>query len=168
MRESRLYLKFFWQNWWIIFGSTIITCLVVFYYLSLQPQRFTQSQLLQIDFTTDNVLAQQAIADQVVTVGRSTHLHQLLQLHPTTSVSLYKPGPLAINLVVESNTSENAYLDLAKINQWLNDHYPLQTIGQNIASQVDQRLVFYLSLATLAGIGLGIGISLVRSYFHSY
>lgn len=166
MKESSLYLNFFKRNllWFILFP--VIGLSAAYILLGNVPILYQYSSLYELVYDQSNVQVKISEADEAVTLLRSTNLHS--ELRVPSAVTIFKPGPLSINLETSSVDQNLAEKDLQTLSQYLQSHYQVKKIGDNSLSQAYPPLLKYLLLGLAGGFVLAFIFSLAREYFRNF
>lgn len=168
MRESRLFLNFFKNNFWLILTPTLILGLAGFYYQFSQPRQYQAGELLEMDYSDQNIPERIALTDQAVSLSRSEAIKLSKGISPFTKVEVFKSGPLAIQILVTGADPQRIDADLKKLDSFLDQKFPLKKIG--VSTFNSARANFTLGALTGLGGGflLGTLTSLIKEYFKSY
>lgn len=167
MRESRLYLNFFKKNLliFVLFGLTGLGA--GFTYQTKQPPGVEFTSLWQMEYDQTNVADRIALTDQAVTLVRSAHLRGEIA-SPGAKVTVYKPGPLAIELKAIGQTEVIARESNYQLAGYLKDHFPIKKIGQEVVTYQQPPLILGVILGLAVGLGVGLLVSLIKAYFEKF
>lgn len=168
MRESRLYLHFFWKNLWLFLIFGLIGALFSYQiYLQQQPL-YKLTRQVELNYTKDNLDQIATLADEMVANVRSSARQQAIEIDPNTHLSAYKSGPVLINLEIESNQPDKLAPNLQKEMIFLSSSYQFKIVGSDQAIIESAKLYQYLLAGLSLGFIFGLIIALVREYFDRF
>lgn len=167
MRESRIYLNFFRRNLIIIFTPAVLGFVIAYLYISQLPNVNVVTRLYEMSYEKNNISDSIALTDEAITEIRSGNIQKSIGIDPKTQMIIYKPGPLSINLSIQS---ENLNLgpDLQKADNYLSNKFSVKKIGMDIKTIKEPNYFIYFLTGSLGGFLAGILTSLLREYFKNY
>lgn len=167
MRESRIYLNFFKRNLVIIFTPLILGVVFAYFYMVGLPNMYVLTRLYEISYNKSNITAQIALSDEAITEVRSANIQQSIGINSGTGMTIYKPAPLSIYLILQSKNS-NLSNDLQKADNYLTNKFPLKKVGIDISTIKKPNYPIYFLEGGIGGFLIGIFISLMQEYFRNY
>lgn len=131
------------------------------------PNMYVLTRLYEMSYDKNNVTAQIALSDEAITEIRAANIQKSVGVSPGTKLTIYKPAPLSVYLILQSVNS-NLSSDLEKVNNYLTYKFPLKKIGMDIATVKRPNYPLYFLEGIVGGFLVGILISLMREYFRNY
>lgn len=160
--ESQVYLNFFSKNWLRIALPGVLLPALTYLSLASEPAKFSRSFSLETGQGSPS-LERVVLADQLVSTLRSEGVKQELRLDDKSIV--YKSGPYLVSIeLIGSNDLEASQ----KILTFSQENFKAIRVGSEVTSLKSPKLFLPLTVATGAGILLGIILSLIRLYLKNF
>lgn len=166
-RESVLYISFFKENLLIILTAILLGLACAYIIQSSAPVQYHKRVLVELIFNEQTIREKVILADQWVSLLRSPIYLQSISLNRESSVKVYKPGPVTLDIDLFSSSSDITYLDESKIEKNLSENLAVKKIG---AEEYIKRpsLPLFLSIGLLSGLLLGLVISFFKVYISKF
>jgi len=167
-KESATYLGFFKENTLLILIPAFTVSLSAYFYQLQQPPIFHKSILMEMEYNQEDVLKKITLADEAVTLLRTSQVQQELGISKDLKVTTVKNGPLAINLDVSGRDEAKINTDLDKLAIYSKERFPLKNVGVSVESIKKTSEFIYATGGLMAGLLIGIFFSLIKTYFKKY
>lgn len=166
MRESQLYLFFIKRNVVLLLIPAIIFSLIGYFYMLSRPVSYKLQRMFEVRYADGEVQEGVTLADEVVTFIRSENIKQSLGVEAT--LNAYKPGPLAIYLVAESEARGELRVGADLVTKILTSKYSVEQIGVDVVTKKMPSVYAGFLVGFVTGALIGLFLSLLREYFRTY
>jgi hypothetical protein len=168
LSESQRYISYMksYMNLFVLLPLAGMTLASLVYHI--QPPLVETSQLFEMQYDSGNIPARVQLADEAVTLLRSSQVHHLLRLSEGNKISLYKSGPLLINIVTNGKEKNMVEKDNELIAGYLETKFPVNQIGGLITYTKKVSPYYYLGAGLFAGALITLLFSLIREYFRNF
>lgn len=167
MRESRMYLRFFRKWLWVIGVFGILGLLGGYYMVNGMPELWLVRSEYEFSYTQETSDAVSKQADEAVSLLRSQELQNSLGIQ-TNETTIYKNGPFVLKIETSARDANRSAVMNSVISNYLLKNYSVHQIGQLVTQKEEKPVIRYLLFFAGLGIGLGLIISLIISYFKNF
>lgn len=167
-KESIIYLTFFKQNLVLILFLGILGGAGGFYYQDKQPIKLENQNNLEMDYDKTNLNQRINLTDEAVSILRSQVLEQKLQLNPQDEITIFKSGPVLIEIDVTGSNSEMVSSDQTAVDFYLLSNFPSHQLGKPVIKNLPRSFFQFGIGGLVLGGFLGLLIGLIKFYFTNY
>ncbi len=167
MTESKSYLNFFKSYFHIFTFFGLIGLIVAYYLFSQLPTVYVAERMYEFPYTLDNASSVEKESEQAVSILRAPQLKEELGIQKST-ISIYKPGPFAISIMVKDLNAEDAVYNMSVLGGYFNQKYQTQEIGNETFSSEPKPLLKYLLLGFSSAEMVGLFLALTLAYLKKY
>lgn len=167
MKELTIYLNFFRKNWALILIPAFLVCVLGFSFQQSKDTVFKIQSLLE--FESNGSLDQTNLLNsQAVTFLRSRNLDERFKLGQDTKLVVYQPGPLSIQIEMESTSLDNLKLSQKQVTDFIEDRYEVKKVGEDVYQTLTPNIYIGIVLGFLIGGFFGIILALIRTYLKNF
>jgi hypothetical protein len=166
MKESKLYLEFFKKNAAFLLVSTFLVASFGYYHSISKQPIYRGNLLYEFRFTIENIPSEKLLADEAVQILRSSEFKDQMKIN--SSVRAFNPGPVSVQVDLESVDIKILESDLAKINSYLINKYQLNEIGLPNVQEEKRSILSELLVSAFLGLTLSFVILLSSEYFKRF
>lgn len=167
-KESKIYLDFFYRFKITISVATVFLAAAAYFYQYYQPATTHQSLLLEMSYEPDKINQAVTLTDEAVSLLRTRNIHEELNLLGIDKVSVFKIGPVVLNIDVSGARSDRLDKQLNKLSDYAKGKFPLKQIGKQISYDEKTSEVYFLASGAGIGFFIGVFIALIKTYFKNY
>lgn len=168
MKESTKYLFFLRRYIFIYLFFISVFAGIAFWVFSSQPEIHKFTVFFELKSFLDGIEKKERIADEVVTQLRSKNIQYLFNTEGSEKLTVFKPGPFAIQLEVmdEDKSKSEKVIKVAEL--YILENFEVDKKGLITHELVEVKPWKYLVLGILGGILAGVAYSLIREYFRLF
>lgn len=170
IKELRVYLNFFKNNWLIIFLPTIILSTVTLFAVNRYfPKSYHKNFLLEMEYQPSNITLKSTITDEAIQAMRSQQIQKDLEISDGVRLNLLKIGPVLV--LVDVSTSNNRLRldpELEKVEAFAFKHFSFKQIGKRVEYESADNKNLLIIVGALISFALGITAALIKTYFKNY
>lgn len=167
MKELTVYINFFRKNLILILTPAFLVCVLAF---SFQQEKDTVFKLTTLlEFEHKGFIEQtNLLSSQAVTFLRSKSLNEMLGLGKESKLIVYQPGPLLIQIELESTSPDSLKLSQKKIIDFIESRYKVKKVGEDVYQTLEPNVYIPTFLGFLTGGFFGIIIALFKTYLKNF
>lgn len=166
-RESKLYLGFFKRNLLVLLIPALLGIFLGVVYWRSIAETFSLTRQYQMNYWQENAGNIALLADEMVTEIRSSNIRLMLGVNPQVGLSVFKSGPLLLNLEIKSN-QKDLLDDANKIDNYVLTKFPVIRLGNDVLVTKKPEVLLFALIGFSIGSLIGMLTSLIREYFRSY